>query len=85
MFIFRQKNGPLNEANEKSLMPSGIVIDVQKIFALLHAKAIVEADKIGAKADPALEIQNTAAEGADPGSAVFHSAGEHMILAKAKK
>ena len=85
MFIFRQKNRPLNEANEKSLMPSGIVIDVQKIFALLHAKAIVEADKIGAKDDPAFEIQNTAAEGNDPKSAVFHSAGEHMILAKAKK
>jgi hypothetical protein len=68
----------LDEANEKALTPV-CSVHVQKIFALLHAKAVMEAEKAGVK------IENTAADGNDPKNAVFHSAGEHMIVARNAK
>ena len=68
----------LDEANEKALTPV-CSVHVQKIFALLHAKAVQAAEAKGVK------IENTAADGNDPKNAVFHSAGEHMVVARSQK
>ena len=68
----------LDEANEKALTPV-CSVHVQKIFALLHAKAVQAAEAKG------VIIENTAADGNDPKNAVFHSAGEHMVVARSKK
>lgn len=77
MTSISRKAGRLDEANEKALSPV-CSIHVQKIFALLHAQAIQAAQKADAK----IQIENTAADGNDAKSAVFHSAGEHMIVAR---
>ena len=68
----------LDEANEKALTPV-CSVHVQKIFALLHAKAVQAAAAKG------VQIENTAADGNDPKNAVFHSAGEHMVVARSPK
>lgn len=57
-------------------------VDVQKIFAMLHATAVLEANKLLEKEKGVVE--NTAANGNDPKKAIFHSAGEHMITARAR-
>lgn len=77
MTSISREAGRLDEANEKALSPV-CSIHVQKIFALLHAQAIQAAQKADAK----IQIENTAADGNDAKSAVFHSAGEHMIVAR---
>ena len=45
---------------------------------MLHAQAVKAAESKG------VIIENTAADGNDAKTAVFHSAGEHMIVARAK-
>jgi hypothetical protein len=77
MISISRDAGRLDEANEKALSPV-CAIHVQKIFALLHAQAIQAAQRADAK----IQIENTAADGNDAKSAVFHSAGEHMIVAR---
>ena len=67
--------------NEKALR-SVCAIDLQRIFALLHAKAFDEASKLLKNVGGVIE--NTAADGNDPENVVFHSAGEHMITARAE-
>lgn len=77
MFVVGKNGKILNEANEKALTPV-CTVQVQKIFALLHAQAVQAAEKAG------VVIENTAADGNDAKTAVFHSAGEHMIVARLK-
>lgn len=74
-------NSPFLKQNQKALRPS-CQIDIQRIFGLLHAKAVIEANKLLQGVDGVVE--NTAAAGNDPENVVFHSAGEHMITARAK-
>jgi len=78
MFVIKKSGKRIDEANEKALTPV-CTVQVQKIFALLHAKAVAAADAKG------VLIENTAADGNDAKTAVFHSAGEHMIVARSKK
>ena len=79
MIIFDKTR--LDEANQGAL-EAVCTISVQKIFALLHAKAVLAANAVLAKANAVIE--NTAADGNSAKEAVFHSAGEHMIVARLK-
>lgn len=69
----------LTEAAEKQPeLKASCDIQVDRIIALLHVKALEKVPKD-------VTIENTAVEGEDENSAKFHGAGEHMISARSAK